>query len=721
MRKSHLCVALLLTLAQAATLCAQDHANCPVQMSQNSVLRQGSIWITVQNPPRETEGTVHLRGPRNLDSAALPVQDGTLEYAIPDNLPLGKYAVTLTLGQLNFAPCEPLRVVPALNWEPKLTALDPEATYSTETVRLPDEKGVRVHLKTVRLALRGSGFIGDPPEDNQIVLNGETQQVTWKWDNDKGLPDPATPAPNVIHGRVINPERIELYRVPVPSGGVLRVALLQGDKLTDPLHFTVYRWSASQVAAASAAIALVLALTVLALIRIFIKAQPRESDYNALQVLFLDAETDSYSLSKFQFYCWTVAALFGYSYLVISKILVQGLSWPDIPVGLPSIIAIGAGTSVGAQVVTNLRGPKGSGSERPSLGDLVTSGGVAAADRVQMLVWTLLGVTIFCVSVLKHDPGAIQDLDPVPAGMLSIMGLSAAGYLGGKFARKPGPIINEISITPAVSDDAIGAAARLPAAPPDLSPPVARAMGVAKSLGPAPAGAEAALNALNEAIGWAAKSKTSADAEALPAILNQLQSQAEVAARTAADAFIKPGAPAQAARGAEVSQQAAAALQDLSAAISSIVSLTLSATAQGTAAPHFVRVIELRGRTLSPDALLEIDGEQLAFRMLRSSKAAEPGQAEVVLREQDNPDMARVLRLPIDPWQLEGPDLELYKGWFGTSDTTRKKTFTIINPDGQKSDIGFTVPPAAGQSAVKTGQDAADEAPAPGQGGVTGE
>lgn len=720
MTKSHLCVALLLTLAQAATLCAQDLANCPVKLSQNSVLRQGSVWITVQSPPRVTEGTVHLRGPRSVDSAPLPVKDGTLEYATPDNLPLGKYAVTLTLGKLNFAPCEALRVVPALNWEPKLTSLDPEATYSTETVRLPDEKGEKVHLKTVRMVLHGSGFISDPPEDNQIVLNGETQQVTWKWDNDKGLPDPATPAPNLIHGRVINSERIELYRVPVPPGGGLRVALVQGDKLTDSLNFTVYRWCASQVAVASAAIALILALIVLALVRIFIKAQSRESDYNALQILFLDAETDSYSLSKLQFYCWTAAVLFGYSYLVISKIMVQGLSWPDIPSGLPSIIAIGAGTSVGAQVVTNLRGPKGSGSERPSLGDFVTSGGVAAADRVQMLVWTLLGVAIFCVSVLKRDPGAIQGLDPVPAGMLSIMGLSAAGYLGGKFARKPGPIINEISITPALSDDAVGAGARLPAAPPDLSAPVARAQGVAQSFGPAPAGAEAALNALNEAIGLAAQSKTSADAEALLTKLPKLQSQAEVAAKTAANAFIKTGAPQEAARGAEVSQQAAAALQELSAAISSIVSTTLSAALQETVAPHFVRVIELRGRTLSSDALLEIDGAPLAFRMLRS-KGAEPGQPEVVLREQDNPDMARVLRFPIDPWQLEGPDLALYKGWFGTSDSTRKKTFTIINPDGQKSDIGFTVPPAAGQSAVKTGQDAADQAPAPEKGGATGE
>src|SRR5262249_33930881 len=163
-------------------------------------------------------------------------------------------------------------------------------------------------------------------------------------------------------------------------------------------------------------------------------------------------------------YWWTVAALFGYAYLVISKVLIQGEPWPDMPGTLPGIVAIGAGTSVGAQFVTNVRGPKGAGSEEPSLGDLVTSGGVAAPERVQMLVWTIFGVGAFCLAVLQHAPGTIRELDAVPSGMLYMMGLSSIGYLGGKLARKPGPIINEISITPAEGGDTIATAATRPPA-----------------------------------------------------------------------------------------------------------------------------------------------------------------------------------------------------------------------------------------------------------------
>jgi hypothetical protein len=49
----------------------------------------------------------------------------------------------------------------------------------------------------------------------------------------------------------------------------------------------------------------------------------------------------------------------------------------------------------------------------------------------------------------------------VPFSILSISGISALGYLGGKFARQPGPVINEITTTTTDRD---------PAAPPLAAP-----------------------------------------------------------------------------------------------------------------------------------------------------------------------------------------------------------------------------------------------------------
>jgi hypothetical protein len=101
-------------------------------------------------------------------------------------------------------------------------------------------------------------------------------------------------------------------------------------------------------------------------------------------MLFLDPETDTYSLSKLQFYLWTVASLFAYAYLVIGRIHVQFASWPDVPSTPPGIIAVSAGTAVGSQLITTFQGSKGAGAESPSIADLITSGGVVAADRLQM-------------------------------------------------------------------------------------------------------------------------------------------------------------------------------------------------------------------------------------------------------------------------------------------------------------------------------------------------
>jgi hypothetical protein len=62
---------------------------------------------------------------------------------------------------------------------------------------------------------------------------------------------------------------------------------------------------------------------------------------NLWTLLFLDQETDTYSLAKFQFLLWTLVSLFGYAFLTLAKSLAQGMViFPDIPGNLPGILAI---------------------------------------------------------------------------------------------------------------------------------------------------------------------------------------------------------------------------------------------------------------------------------------------------------------------------------------------------------------------------------------------
>ena len=298
----------------------------------------------------------------------------------------------------------------------------------------------------------------------------------------------------------------------------------------------------------------------------------------------------------------------------------------------------------------------------------------------------------------------------VPTGMLYLMGLSSVGYLGGKLARKPGPVINEISITPGESDEALAlAAAPPPPGPPDLSQPVAQAQALFQTFATVPPGsAQTAVDALSKAIQSASRVKTLADAQEAVTDLARFRSQAEAAARAAADAFAQLDALPESARAAEIAEQAAAALQDLSASVSSVVATTMApASSVAATSPSFTRHIELRGRNLSSEALVEIDGSDLPFRMLRED---ENGRhlPELVVREPDDPSLARILRLSIDPSQLEASDYAQYKKWFGKTDTENPRELTLINLDGQKSDIRFTVPPSAAQSTAKTQKELPD-------------
>jgi hypothetical protein len=172
--------------------------------------------------------------------------------------------------------------------------------------------------------------------------------------------------------------------------------------------------------------------------------------YSPLSSFFLDKETNSFSLSKFQLLAWTAVAVFGYLYLFLCRMLIQwDFSFPPIPDGLPMLLGVSAGTTVAAAGITVTRGSKGAGPVQPSMADFVSSGGLVLSDRFQFFVWTLVGCLGFVGLVLKSDASTLKELPKIPDNFLYLMGISSAGYLSGKLVRKPGPVIRLLSVTAA--------------------------------------------------------------------------------------------------------------------------------------------------------------------------------------------------------------------------------------------------------------------------------
>jgi hypothetical protein len=698
------------TLVLAALLAApsgraQDASGCSYSMGQATRSRGDLFTLSVTNGPAtavNTAVTLARNGQRvQVDKPTyVPAKDGAMGRVagkIASSVALGAYTVDVEFDGTPCSASDPrqrLDVIPPGNPEIHLDKFDP--SYSDESrfayfanASSAEPQAGLVKSRVANLVLRGHGF-QTVTTDNVLFINSVPQSFIQGDCATAGSQD--KPAPRQIVAQVISDQEIDLCLVPVPEKGEFRVQIALGDRMSEPQIFRVFKYGKTSVALMSGAIALILALLPLYLLSWVQHSYTISDQAYKLRLFFLDPETDTYSLSKLQFYLWTVAALFSYAYLFISRVQVQNGSWPDIPENLPGVIAVAAGTSITSQFITSSKGSKGAGALQPSFADFITSGGVVAPDRVQMLLWTLFGVGAFIVAALGQSPGIIQTLPTVPEHLLYLMGLSSAGYLGGKLARKAGPVINEISVSPTGPDDAIAAAASSSGMEaPDFTEAIAAAQQQSAGWGtPTNSHAQAVLTALADAVSEARAAQNTAEFGILLAKLPALRQRAETEALAAAQDF--SGQPALA-QDAATAQAAAAALQEFCASVTLAIAQSAAFNMrEATEIPRIARTITIRGSNLSAEALLQIDRADLPFRMLLSSDGKQ--MPDIVAREDGTPTFARVMQLSIDPANLEDSDLKQFHAWFGTKGV---HTFTLTNPDGQMAELRFPLPPGEGQ------------------------
>jgi hypothetical protein len=169
--------------------------------------------------------------------------------------------------------------------------------------------------------------------------------------------------------------------------------------------------------------------------------------YSPLAAFVMDKSTDTYSLSKFQLFALSMVAFFGYVYVFLCRALVQwNFAFPEIPDNYPTLLAISAGTTAAAAGLTGARGTKGAGPVYPGPADFISDGGLVVAERFQFFVWTLIACIGFIGLLLMQNPATVNSFPTFPNGLLYVMGVSAAGYLGGKAVRPPGPILKQVQV-----------------------------------------------------------------------------------------------------------------------------------------------------------------------------------------------------------------------------------------------------------------------------------
>jgi hypothetical protein len=641
-----------------------------------------TVAVTVQQADAATPSKFSVRIPPSTERPAglLPVGTHTLTLQVTD----GKGTTIVAQGRVDVTK-------PTLN-EARLVKL-------TENNR------------EFRVRLRGDHFDSAVPKNNRIVMDGIERVVCW--------PGETCPASStVIHGMSAGATEIVLSNITPAEEAQATFSVCYHDTSSGLCSAAKTDDEASAahtvVFLISLGVTLLVAIIVAATIVICSKGVKIANERYLLRALLLDRETDTYSLSKLQFYIWTVVAVFTYTYLTASRNLFQDLvGLPQIPPGLPGIISVAAGTSVGAQVVTQIRGPKGAGRLHPCLADLITTGDVVAAERVQFLVWTIVGAGGFAIVIANLDPRAIVDLPVVPSSLLQASGVSALGYLGGKLARDAGPVINEVIVRKGSDPNAVPAAADpqpTPAWAQSMSAAIAAIADVQKKfaavVGPPSiqrviAAARTAVDAATGAASDLAKlsassasaditaARTAIDKRAADANKGAADAAAAVAALTTVSADDRNAATTLAA----LAQSAAKAVQDLQTALKAAATGDGQSGSSASSKGPF-GLLDLRGRTLSQDATFKIspradsdvDDFQLTFDWLEPSPEDDRHLQKPRVVELD-PDaraatMAKRLLLVVRLDSRTEP--------FFQPGTTH--TLTVTNPDSQKVVFKYDVP-----------------------------
>lgn len=398
-----------------------------------------------------------LNGKKATSANAIREDRKEVEFVIPKNIELNSYSPTIDIvsdqmtkdGQSNSQAKKnvPISIRGDLSKKLKIVseagALSPKIDSISKIVVFPENDKYSFDVI-------GSGF-SEKGEDNKLIIStiknadktfakGSEVNVCWEDEKDCEL--------SSIKGRVLNNRQITFSNVPKRAyNGDVGLQIRVGETESTPS----YSLTLSPVDRGFPLfLTLGIFVALVGLIVFFVQKGNRPTDidgtkYDFWSALLIDQKTNTYSLTRLQFYLWTGVAIFSYLYLMLSRSLVQGqLEFIDIPQGLPGIVLISATTTVVSEGITTTKGSKGGGNIKPEFSNLITTGGLIAPERFQFLVWTILGVFAYLFVVLWQSPEQIKDLPQIPSGFLQLMGISSAGYLGGKLARKPGPFINSI-------------------------------------------------------------------------------------------------------------------------------------------------------------------------------------------------------------------------------------------------------------------------------------
>lgn len=406
--------------------------------SERPVLLAGEPYDCVKEPPKAFTRLVSL-------VSTLPTTENknitTFTALVPAWLPIGEYTLCASYTPSGAGAAQ-WYTVPIFGGSGRLQVIEAPGGAPLEVTGVP--RVVYEDNGRYRFSVLGNGF-SRAGIDNEVLFDG--RRVPMCWDNDQTCRSDTALGRAIVRGtHQLDIDLPVSFKETFDGSKKVQVRVRDAESSRDNAPSITL----AQISPDGPHWYAALFVGALVGIVILLLAKNRSAHtidgvpVSKLSSLLLDKNTDTYSLSRAQFYLWTGVAIYGYVYLTIAWTLLQGrLEFAPVPQNLPGIIAASAGTGIIVEGIASSK-PKGAGSVRPSLADFISTGGMVVPERLQFLVWTLLGVATFVLLILASDPAVVATLPAIPTEFLTLMGISSAGYLGGRLVRKGGPVVDDI-------------------------------------------------------------------------------------------------------------------------------------------------------------------------------------------------------------------------------------------------------------------------------------
>lgn len=399
----------------------------------------------------DTSGKETLLDPPQIDAGGK-----VITFRLPRNIAPGRYIVKMSVGDLKdlMVPGEVRVQRPAV----KLESAHPTTAYRDETGGFS-------------FALIGENF-SETPSENAVEVEGQGNIVV-PLPGPPAAPDGApapvrTPAEEETACRALAGRQPCLWvedqgrRIQVrgykPGGrfqGPTTVRVRVGNPsqpgvVSNSTKLVLARMSATGVLTWTLVLFALFTYTLFRLVAAGMKDRLIHGQrFTPWYAFFIDSQSNTYSLSKFQLFAFSFTFIFGYLYVTLCRLLVQWqFVMPDVPTNLAAILGISGGATLAASGATQTRGSKGGGGMYPSFSDFVTAGGQVVPERFQYFVWTIVACSGFISLLIARDPATVDGFPSIPDGLLYVMGISAAAYVGGKVTRPAGPVIKNVALDP---------------------------------------------------------------------------------------------------------------------------------------------------------------------------------------------------------------------------------------------------------------------------------